>query len=244
MIIRSVHVQNFRCIKDETLPCDDLTVLLGANGSGKTAFLRALEMFFTPVAKYDREDFHNENTLQPIVITVVFGNLSLEEKDTFQKYIERGELVVQKEMMWPGNKTDQKYHGMSLQNPEFESFWRATSAADRREAYRELRATGRYPELPNWTNQDTARQIIMNWEEEHPDKCKRQRDEGQFFGFREVGEARLERYTRFLFIPAVLEAAEEATERKGSALAELLDLVVRSVIAQREEVKQFEAETQ
>ena len=43
MIINSIRVQNFRCIRDETLPCEQLTALIGPNGSGKSSFLRALE---------------------------------------------------------------------------------------------------------------------------------------------------------------------------------------------------------
>ena len=36
MKIIQVKVQNFRSIKDETLLFDDLTILAGANGSGKS----------------------------------------------------------------------------------------------------------------------------------------------------------------------------------------------------------------
>lgn len=42
----------------------------------------------------------------------------------------------------------------------------------------------------------------------------------------------------------MLEAAEEAAERKGAALSELLDILVRSAIAQREDVKALQAQTQ
>ena len=43
MILESVRVQNFRSIKDATLYCDKLTALVGANGSGKSSFLKAIE---------------------------------------------------------------------------------------------------------------------------------------------------------------------------------------------------------
>jgi predicted ATP-dependent endonuclease of OLD family len=48
MKMQSVHVRNFRSVLDETLACAELTALVGANGSGKSAFSRALDLFYTP----------------------------------------------------------------------------------------------------------------------------------------------------------------------------------------------------
>jgi predicted ATPase len=41
-VIRSVHIQNFRCLRDVRLELGPLTVLVGPNASGKSAILRAL----------------------------------------------------------------------------------------------------------------------------------------------------------------------------------------------------------
>lgn len=46
MIIELLEIKNFRCIHEESLECDDLTAILGRNGSGKSAFLHALAMFY------------------------------------------------------------------------------------------------------------------------------------------------------------------------------------------------------
>jgi ABC-type branched-subunit amino acid transport system ATPase component len=64
MIIREVHVKNFRSILGEPFPCDCLTVLVGRNGAGKLSFLRALEKFYDPSAKVIDEDFYAEDTSQ------------------------------------------------------------------------------------------------------------------------------------------------------------------------------------
>ena len=46
MIIHSMHLKNYRCFKDFDIDFDDrLTVLVGANGAGKTAVLDALSIF-------------------------------------------------------------------------------------------------------------------------------------------------------------------------------------------------------
>ena len=85
---------------------------------------------------------------------------------------------------------------------------------------------------------------MKNWEETHPEQCSRQRDEGQFFGFKEVGETHLERCTRFLLIPAVRDASEDAVEGKGTVISKIMDLVVRNTLAQRQEVKGLQEDTQ
>src|SRR5439155_25913393 len=84
---------------------------------------------------------------------------------------------------------------------------------------------------------------LKEWEEHLPELCVRQRDEGQFFGFTEVGQGYLGRFTRLLFVPAVRDATEEASEARGSILAEIMDLVVRSALADRVEFKQLLEDT-
>lgn len=59
MRISSIRVRNYRCIEDEKLDCDALTVLVGRNGAGKSSFLRALELFYSPAAKYTQDDFYS-----------------------------------------------------------------------------------------------------------------------------------------------------------------------------------------
>jgi len=241
MIIKSVHVQNFRSIRDETLLCEPLTALVGPNGSGKSSFLHALEAFYDVSARYTEEDFYAGETSQPISITVTFTDLIEEEKRFFQKYIEGGELAVEKTMEWPPGRGSQWYHGMSLQNPEFDSFLKA-AGPNLRIGYNELR--NRHPELPSYTNQNDATEALKKWEESHPERCSRQPDKEQFFGFKEVGKAHLEHYTRFLLIPAVRDASEDAAEGRGTVISNIMDLVVRSTLAQRQDVKELQENTQ
>jgi len=241
--IKSIRVQNFRCIKNETLDCEELTALLGPNGSGKSSFLRALDIFYDPNARYTEEDFYNKDISQNIIITIKYIELSDEEKTLFKKYIEGEELTVEKELRWPPSRGNQKYYGTSLQNPEFHDF-RSAKGPDLRRQYEKLRAMEKYSSFSRYTNKIDAESTLSNWEQSHPDKCIRKRDDGQFFGFKEVGEAHLERYTKFLFIPAVRDASEDATESRGAVISELMDLVVRSALSQRKEIEEFRENTQ
>ena len=243
MIIKSVHVKNFRCIRDETLHSEKLTALVGPNGSGKSAFLRALDIFYDPNSKYTEEDFYNGDTSQNILITVKFIELNDEEKKLFKKYVEANELTVEKELFWPYSKGSQKYYGTSLQNPEFQAL-RSAKGTNLRNEYNKLRAQEKYTSFPSYSNKNKAEVTLTDWEQSNPDICKRERDDGQFFGFKEVGEAHLEQHSKFLFIPAVRDASEDATESRGAVISELMDLVVRSALSKREDLLEFKENTQ
>jgi putative ATP-dependent endonuclease of OLD family len=244
VIIKSVYVENFRCIRSETLSCERLTVLVGANGTGKSSFLRALDLFCTANARYTEQDFYGRNTDKPIIVRITFTDLTDEEVGLFSKYVVDGELTVEKEMIWPLGRGSQNYYGASMRNLEFQPIRSASSAGEKKELYEALRTHEKYSSLPKWTKQADAPIALEAWESEHPDQCRPGRDDGQFFGFKEVGQAHLERFTRFLFIPAVRDASEDAAEGRGTVLSDLMDLVVRSTLAEREEIQKLRQDTQ
>lgn len=244
MILQEYRVQNFRSIADETLRCDSLTALVGTNGAGKSSFLKALSFFYEPAPKITPEDFYNKDVSSPIVVSVTFKDLNAEATALFSNYIQNGTLTVEKIASWENGRLLIKYHGATLQNPDFVAIRQAASAGDKKSAYAALRTQPSYSGLANWTNQATALESLKNWEEANPLTCVRTRDDGQFFGFAEVAQGYLGKYTRFLFIPAIKDASAEALDNRGSIITTLMDLVVRSVIANREAVKALKATTQ
>jgi len=244
MIIQSVRVQNFRCLKDVEIACEPLTVLVGPNGAGKSAFLRAVELFYDHAAQYDDRDYHAGDTGSPIVVQVTFADLTEQERGLFAPYIDHGTLSVEKEMSWPRSKTSQKYYGSRRGNPAFAGIREESSASEKKRIYDQVREQTEYGELPAVRRADDIAGHLESWEREHPGALTRVRDAGQFFGFKEVGESRLERFTRFLLIPAVRDATDDATERKGSVLTDLMELVVRSTLAERPELRDLRERTQ
>ncbi len=72
MLIKSVHIENFRCFRDETLECDKLTAIVGRNGSGKSSLLSALEVFYDISASITVDDFYNKDKSNEIRIRVVY----------------------------------------------------------------------------------------------------------------------------------------------------------------------------
>ena len=67
MQIKNINVKNFRSILDESLPCDSLTALVGRNGSGKSSFLSALEIFYDPSASITTTVCRKGPPLLPVI---------------------------------------------------------------------------------------------------------------------------------------------------------------------------------
>lgn len=215
MFIEQIHVKHFRSIVNETLPCDSLTALVGRNGSGKSSFLSALELFYEQSAVVSAQDFYNEDTTQEIEIAVTFGNLAPEAKTLFAPYMDQDRLTVVRVFSLTEGKSSGVYHGMALQNPDFEAVRTAGGARDKTNAYAEIRNRGEYSTLPIARSAEAVRSALEDWEANNPDKLERTRDQGQFFGFRQVAQGYLGRFTQFISIPAVRDAQSDATEGRG-----------------------------
>ena len=244
MRIQEIQVKNFRSILDETLPCDSLTALVGRNGSGKSSFLSAIELFYDESARVTVEDFYSEDTTQDIEIATTYTDLSADAQKRFSSYIDNDELTVVRVFSLQKDRKSGVYHGMGLRNPDFAEVRNANGAREKRRLYDEIRQEAAYSTLPSVTSATNALQELDEWENQNPQKCVRMRDDGQFFGFTNVFRGRLSRHTKFIRVPAVRDAQEDAVEKRGSCVTEIMDLVVRSVLANRKELADFRERTQ
>lgn len=248
MIIESVRVRNFRSVLDETLYCDDLTALVGPNGAGKSTFLHALTLFYSVAPKIDSNDFYNEDIVNDIKIAITFMYLSDDAKMLFSSYLQGDKLTVERVFSLKEGKLDAKYYGNTLQCPLFKKIREGLLVKDRgktaKEAYEEIRGIPEFNSLPKWSSIPDIHSNLLKWELENREKCEWEQDSGQFFGFKEVGQGYLGRFSRLLFIPAVRDASNDTSEGKGTVITELMDLVVRSVLANRDEIKNLKEETQ
>lgn len=248
MILESIRIRNFRAILDETLYFESLTALVGSNGSGKSSFLRGIHLFYEPSPRIELEDFYNRDTTAEIIITVTFRELSPEAQAQFSSYMQGDKLTVERVFVWDNARVTWKYHGSTLQNPAFQEIRDALAIKDRgrsaMEAYERVRIQADFSSLQPWSTLGAVLNNLKQWEADNPDRCTRQRDDGQFFGFKEVAQGYLGRFTRFLFIPAVHDASDDSTEGRGSVLTELMDLVVRNALSANDNLESFKKEIQ
>jgi len=243
MKIKSVHVKNYRCLRDTFVPFHALTVLVGQNGTGKSCLLNALKLFYNTNINVDDRDYYNGETSRDISITVLFSDLTEVEKKLFKPYLEGSEISIEKVIKYDTPRPNQKYYGSRHQNPEFEAFRNASGTGFRIE-YEKLKQEDDYKEFPTYKNREEAEKVLEEWELANKDKCEQSRDDGQFFGFQNVGKHRLEKYTKFIHIPAVQEASEEGVEQRGSIFEEVMNIVVKSALATNEDLIKLQAETQ
>ncbi len=243
MLIKSLGIRNLRSIIDQTVALEPLTALVGANGSGKSSVLCALEIFYGHLSSISVDDFYNRDSTRDITVAVTYTELSDGAIVRFGDYIDNGSLAIERVIRWVGGRTVSSLHGLKVQHSGFDAVRAADNATDKKEIYNKLRDKQEYSTLPSWRNQQQASDALQVWEQSHPQSCSRQRDEGRFFNYRQGGEGDLYRYTRLLFIPAVRNVVSDAVEGRGTVITTLLDMVVRSELATRPEVVAIQAQT-
>lgn len=252
MLISSIHVRNFRSVRDETISFRDLTVMVGPNGAGKSTILKAIDWFYSTAEVVTEDDFFNGNTDEEIVISITYRDLDAEAKDKFQKYLTGDEtLRIEKVIKWDiesNKKLSSTYHGTLPRNPDFarirENLRTGDRGAQSRKFLDELRESGQYPDLPAWTTISGTEEALKEWEENHSEFCQLSRDDGQFFGFRNVAEGYIGQFTSCLYVPAVRDATDDAEEGKNSVFTELMDLVVRNVLSKKSALQELREEIQ
>ncbi len=239
MKIASIRIQNLRSFADETIPLNDYTCLVGPNGSGKSTVLCALNIFFretdnvsTDLIKLGREDFHHQNTNEPIRITVTFTDLNEEaQKKDFADYFRQGQLVVSAVAVFDdaAGKAEVKQYGQRLGMADFKEFFRAVGDDEKvgelKSIYAEIRST--YNDLPTPGTKPVMIDALRSYEAANPDKLELLLSKDLFYGF-SGGINRLAKHVQWVFVPAVKDATTEQIEARKTALGKLLARTVRS----------------
>lgn len=223
MIIERLEVRNFRALSEAAVDLGGVTYLVGRNGAGKSTLLNALALFFKQASAAGPEEFTLGDTTSPIEITVVFRDLGPTASNEFARYLRGDVLRVTKRVAWENGRLSDSYHGTSLAFRGF-TLIRTLTGAQRIGAYRDIQGGMNLPAVRSAADVDAA---LASWEESHADRLELIEDDGQFFGYSNVGTGKLNKYVDFVLVPAVRDAAEDAVESRDSALRNLVDVVVR-----------------
>ncbi len=242
MIIDSLEIKNYRSSKNAKLDCDNLTAILGRNGTGKSSFLYSLELFYDVSANVKNEDYYNRDVSSPIEIRVTYKELSTEELTEFGPYIKDNKLIVTKTISYEGGKIIQRYFGAAQQIPHFAEIRRITRKSDKLSAWNKLIEQNELDGLTEKVrNSDQIEPLMVAYESGHPELLNTIEKEEQFFGARSVGGGKLDKYTRFVLVPAVRDANDEVAGKKG-AVYQLIDMIVLRQVNARKDIREFRAE--
>lgn len=237
MILKSVSIENYRCVKSATLEASHLTALVGANGSGKSALLNAVNLFYEGSSSIQESDFYNRNTDDPIRIVSCYEFTSDREREVFADYCKGDTLNVELHITWvqadgdASGKVTGLYRGQVYRHVPFQSVRDAGNAAQKLTAFRRLidDDPARYPFNGKETAWGRAEAELTEWERQHKDECESSLDEGGFFRPPNVPGSPLAPFTQLVFVPAIREASDEAADSANATFGRLTRLIIGNI---------------
>ena len=223
-------IENFRSVRNLSLNFKDLSMIIGENNSGKTNILKALSLFFSSSLRgMCEEDFCDKNLKNEIRITVTFDRLTPTESSNIRvrRYLSNGELIVQKSFRCDPetSKYESTFSGL-IREPKLE-FLKVSKFDDYKA---DIEKIVRDNKLPDYFRNDKGNVTQASYKEglskyldENGDKIVWDEpyfSSTQFLGWPEVARDFL---PHFFYVPAVMEASDEAQYREGNLFGRLID---------------------
>ena len=239
MRLAKLRIKNFRCFKDQEVFFDDYSCLVGANGSGKSTILMALNVFFrntsapSDVINLQDEDFHMKDTSNPIEITCVFADLNDDAKDDLKAYVRQNELAVTAKATWDAATSRAEVKQVGIRRvmrdfaPYFEAVEKKAKAGELKAIYSSIRES--YTDLPPPAAMAAMQSALREFEEANPSLCEELESSSQFYGWSK-GANLLGKYIQWVYLPAVKDPSDEQDEQKNTALGSLLQRSIRSEV--------------
>lgn len=243
MLIKEISIKNFRCVRDATVSCEKLTVFLGQNGSGKSTLLKSLEYFYDIKAPVEIDDFYNRDTELDIEIRVVFASLNNQETDEFSNFVQDGKLAVTKRISCDEEKLQQRYYAAFQQIPLLVKVRQGNNLTEIRNNWNALVDSQGLPNMGlRSVRGDDPEALISDYEASHPELCEWVEKEVQFLGPKNIGGGKLDKYSKFVFVPAVKDVMDDIADKRGTPMYQLLDMIVVRRFQARNDVKQLQSD--
>lgn len=217
------------------LNLDDYGVFIGANGSGKSSALYALDWFFgnrtlmeSDVCGYkEGEPLPDDASVE---VSVTFVDLTDKDRERLQQYGRGDKAQFRRTWSWNGGSPTTKYVGNAKQGDGFAEVRAEGKITAMRDKYSALRE--KYSDLPELVRLAPKTDILANlvaWESEPANEAKlievADGDATHMFGIN--GGNVLRDCVRLILVPAAVHIAGQVGEaNKGSALSELIGAVM------------------
>lgn len=236
--ISKVKIENFRCLENVELAVDDLTVLIGANGTGKSSVLRALRWFFDG-GELDTWDVCGQMPDIQIVVGVTFRDLTPADREQLGSYATEETATFWR--TWSAEEGE-KLTGRALAYAPFEKVRGLGTATERKKAYSELRREEPTLEPPSANSGAAAEQAMRDWESSNPDELTLATTSAtHLFGFR--GQPRLAGRFDYVFVPAVSDAEEQTRHARGTLLQQVMSRSLTNQDQVEDRLKEIHSET-
>ena len=223
MKIQSVNIQNFRTLKDISIPFDSITTFIGPNGVGKSTVLRALDWFFNgkPCSLTDKDCAFGE-TGEKIEVRVTFDSLTEKDREALGKY---APAEVDTFTAWRSRSPDGSdvISANAKSFPDFNAIKTANGANPKKELYAALRHNHPELELPEAKTGTAVESAVTAWEASHTDQLVDAPETllTNFFGFNSGGK--MSGLFDFVLVTADLRASEESMDGKSSIIGRILE---------------------
>jgi len=218
MRIVCVHIAHFRCLKELEMSLGDVTVLVGANGTGKSSLLHALRWFFEG-GRLEEEDHAGHQTNHPVTVGVTFSDFDEDDREALGSYVLRDEATFWR--TWSA-VDGEKLTGKGRAFPLFDAVRRHEKATPKREAYKLLCEEHAELALPKANSAAAVDANLVGFEGDHLELLEdSQINATHLFGF--TGGARLNGRFDFVLVPAIADPEAETRDARGTLLRQLLD---------------------
>lgn len=234
MRIKKVSIENYRCLHRLDLKMDDLTVLIGANSTGKSSVLRALRWFFEG-GDLEPEDVCGLRPEATVSVSVTFGDLTPEDRKALAPY---GEGEAATFLRTWSVEDGGKLTGRAMVYPPFEEVRKHEKAADLKKAYGQLRKEKPDLGLPSAGSRDAAREAMSAWEAENAGELEPATSSAtHLFGF--AGQPKLAGRFDYVFVPAVSDAEEQTRHARGTLMQQVVSRSVAESAGVEERLKEI-----
>ncbi|WP_416878398.1 ATP-dependent nuclease [Litorimonas sp.] len=248
MRIRSIKITNYKCFESLEHSFKNFGVFVGENNTGKSALFLALDTFLSSTGKKANisiDDFHinkDDEKANELSIEITFDSLNEQAVHDFKEYTHTPKVTLKLTARREGEIINSKFTGIRRGLKEFTQAFelsKISPISDFNEEYAKLQKS--FDGLPPKTqvsNKDAKLDALRTYEAKVPDDCVDIESNDEAYGA--IGpNPIIRKYLKWVFIPAVKNAAEESLEGRNT-LSELIAFAARKQTNFDEKIAQLE----